>query len=382
MAVDHRIPLMVNSPDYGQNMLLAARQGQEIASQPYRNALLEARANQLEQAGDFDARRMAMMEEQRQRQQLAEQAMFAARGAEWLRGLDEGKREQGAQVLDSIGRQYGYMSDEDTFSDDDLSNDGLDASIATLSSGAFQNMGVDEARFNRAVKRYRDPNTPDEEKQALGVLLGLRAREGTLSRAERLSGSPSETQSAAEVEATIEGAVEGSKQQQRMKWGPQIAKSIKRAEAEGRRQGEAFTELRQMEAAMPGLEQSIEELKALASIATYTVGGRIWDAAVRESGFGSTDGADARAQFIAIVNNQVLPLLRQTFGAAFTEREGESLKRTMGDPNASPSEKMVQLETFIRQKQRNIEAARRETETEVPAAGQRTVDDLLEQYGN
>ena len=55
-----------------------------------------------------------------------------------------------------------------------------------------------------------------------------------------------------------------------------------------------------------------------------------------------------------------LPLLKPTFGAAFTVAEGESLKATMGDPNATPEEKMAQLDAFIEQKMRTIGTKRRE----------------------
>jgi hypothetical protein len=68
------------------------------------------------------------------------------------------------------------------------------------------------------------------------------------------------------------------------------------------------------------------------------------------------ESAVARTKYIAIVDNQILPLLRDTFGSQFTEREGASLKVTMGDPNLSPTQKQAVLKTFIEQKQRDIEA--------------------------
>jgi hypothetical protein len=57
-----------------------------------------------------------------------------------------------------------------------------------------------------------------------------------------------------------------------------------------------------------------------------------------------------------MVDNQILPLLRETFGAQFTLQEGQSLKTTLGDPEKSPQEKRAVLEAFIEQKVRNIEA--------------------------
>lgn len=144
-----------------------------------------------------------------------------------------------------------------------------------------------------------------------------------------------------------------------------IETAVKLAVSRATAQGETLTDLARAEAALPGLRETIGQLKELAPIATSTLGGRVFDIAVKESGFGSTKGANARAKFIAIINNQVLPLLKQTFGAAFTEREGETLKATMGDPNATPEQKIEQLNSFINQKVRDIQSKERELGQEV-----------------
>ncbi len=136
---------------------------------------------------------------------------------------------------------------------------------------------------------------------------------------------------------------------------PQIEAAVTKARLEAQQRGETFNELSVAKASLPGLQTAVGELRELSTVATSTLGGRGFDFFVKETGFGATKGATARAKFIAIVNNQVLPLLKQTFGAAFTVEEGAELKRTMGDPNASPAEKMVQLDAFIAQKVRDIE---------------------------
>ena len=56
-----------------------------------------------------------------------------------------------------------------------------------------------------------------------------------------------------------------------------------------------------------------------------------------------------------------MPLLRQTFGAAFTEKEGQSLRNTLGDPNKSPEEKNAVLRSFIAAKLGTIESLKRRT---------------------
>jgi len=175
----------------------------------------------------------------------------------------------------------------------------------------------------------------------------------------------------AKKEAEVTGAAEAG-----AKVAPLVAKTkafintqVALAEKEAADRGEALTDLSRLTAALPGLKDVVAQLKELAPIATSTLGGRVFDTVVKESGFGSTKGADARAKFISIINNQVLPLLRPTFGAAFTEKEGETLKATMGDPNATPSQKIVQLNSFIDQKVRDVEIKQREVEqTSIPAA--------------
>lgn len=107
---------------------------------------------------------------------------------------------------------------------------------------------------------------------------------------------------------------------------------------------------------MPGLRQVVTELGDLAEKATYTMTGQLWDDVVRETGNLPTEGSLARTKYMSMVDNQVLPLLRDTFGAAFTVQEGESLRATLGAPNKSPAEKKAVLEAFIEQKTRDLQA--------------------------
>lgn len=145
------------------------------------------------------------------------------------------------------------------------------------------------------------------------------------------------------------------KAQTQKEWAPVIESAVTEARAMAKERGETFTSLSQAKAALPALTAVVDELRDLAKVATSTIGGKIYDQAVKQTGFGATEGATARAKFIALVNNQVLPLLKPTFGAAFTVQEGEALKATMGDPDATPEEKIAQLDAFIAQKIRDIE---------------------------
>lgn len=134
-----------------------------------------------------------------------------------------------------------------------------------------------------------------------------------------------------------------------------VIDATKLAEKAATEKGEILTDVNRARAAMPGLVEVVGQLRELAPIVTSTIGGKLFDTASKELGFGATKGSTARAKFTALVNNQILPLLKQTFGAAFTVAEADELKATMGDPDAAPEEKLAQLDAFIEQKFRSLE---------------------------
>lgn len=142
---------------------------------------------------------------------------------------------------------------------------------------------------------------------------------------------------------------------------PEFKGMQSQAVAQGKAQGEAVTSLQAQESQLPNLKRVVDRLSELGQKATYTTAGRARDTIRRELGQDVGEGAVAREEYISIVNNQLLPLLRITFGAQFTEREGESLKATLGSPNLSPKEKDAVLRSFIEQKKRNIQDLRRQT---------------------
>jgi hypothetical protein len=146
---------------------------------------------------------------------------------------------------------------------------------------------------------------------------------------------------------------------------PSVKKQQAAATAEGKavgtELGDAKARLSAADASMPRLEEAVTNLKALGEVATYTVAGRGADATRKEAGLEPSKGAVARSTYIAHVKNNVLPLLRQTFGAAFTAAEGDSLLATLGDPNMHPREKEAVLNAFMSDKRAELEALRRQT---------------------
>jgi hypothetical protein len=134
--------------------------------------------------------------------------------------------------------------------------------------------------------------------------------------------------------------------------------------------GDAQTAFSSMTAKLPGLESVVKQLDDLSNKATYTWSGQLTDTARRQLGAEPRDSAVARQQYISMVDNQILPLLRDTFGAQFTEREGATLRATLGNPDLHPKEKQAVLKAFIEQKRRDIEALARQTGQEPPAMPQ------------
>lgn len=144
--------------------------------------------------------------------------------------------------------------------------------------------------------------------------------------------------------------------------------------AAGKATGEAVASLESIKSKMPGLETVVKKLDDLSDKATYTYAGQAVDAARRQFGMEPRESAIARAEYTSIVDNQILPLLRDTFGAQFTEREGATLRQTLGDPNKSPKEKQAVLRAFIEQKRRDVEALEKRTGT-APSAPQASGSD-------
>ena len=371
--IDPRISLGVQTPNAGQainifeNALMNSQTRDLRAQQEQRAQALAP--FQLQQAQQGVTANTQTLNQNRDSQRLQNLHVTGQR----LKPLIESGDTAGAQrlLLDNISNiQTRIEAGEDL----DI-NESMET-LAKLQSGNVQGVlsdinavaglvdrstvkSVNQREFDDNVATVKaDPKLETVEGKAASVALGLTAKAST-SAQERIASDPVLTEAVAESAATIEGAKEsakeGAKLKQQRKHKPAISALVKLAEKEAIERGDTLTALQRSKAALPGLTDAVGQLKELSKLATSTFGGKVFDFAVKQTGFGSTTGATSRAKFIAIVNNQVLPLLKETFGAAFTATEGESLKATMGDPDASPEEKMVQLDAFIDQKVRDIE---------------------------
>jgi hypothetical protein len=141
----------------------------------------------------------------------------------------------------------------------------------------------------------------------------------------------------------------------------------KGSEALDKKLGENYAEdlntYNNLVANLPTLQTMVDELDTLADKGTHTTLGRIADTVLKEGFDKTSSGALASAAYQAKVNQNLLPLLRQTLGAAFTEKDREELIKTLGDPYATPAIKKDTLKSFITNKQREIESKKRKLDS-------------------
>jgi hypothetical protein len=166
----------------------------------------------------------------------------------------------------------------------------------------------------------------------------------------------------------VEGAGENTMQALRQATGEaEIAIQKEGALGAAKSATESQSEFKTQVAQLPMLYDVVGELNQLANQATFTLPQQGADfLATRIAGV-PTEGDTARQKYVSTVRNVVLPLLRSTFGAQFTAKEGESLLETLGSPDATPQAKQAVLNSFIEQKVRNLEVSARESGLQIPA---------------
>jgi hypothetical protein len=159
----------------------------------------------------------------------------------------------------------------------------------------------------------------------------------------------------AEASGAIKYGEKSGEKKAELEYNPQIKSAEKSAES----RAATSSELNERLASFPQLEDTVEQLGKLAEKATFSLPGRGIGAVMNQAGV-PRESDIARTEYISLVDNQILPLLRQTFGAQFTQKEGESLKITLGDPDKSPEQKKAVLRSFIQQKAATIESMQRQ----------------------
>jgi hypothetical protein len=252
--------------------------------------------------------------------------------------------EQEAAAMEEAGALFGGLSSASSEADliNALSNpwlnDGQRYVAQTLFGNQFAGMGSDNRPANVQEWEYFNALSPDDQTR----YINMKRSQQFLNLGDRFAqpnpANPGETISEFAIDS----------------YGPAYDSAL--GAGEGKSAAEVNASLASLESKMPGLQQVADELYVLADKATYTTAGKLWDEVIRETGNLPTEGAVARTTMIAMIDNQVLPLLRDTFGAAFTKAEGDSLRATLSAPDKTPAEKKAVLNSFIEQKKRDLAA--------------------------
>ena len=162
------------------------------------------------------------------------------------------------------------------------------------------------------------------------------------------------------IEAAKRGMSTQAQKDVELRMNPSIEAATREAGAVGAERGVQRATFESASSRMPQLVDMANKLSQLGKAATYTMAGQARDTFLREMGMPVPESAVARTEYISMVDNQILPLLRETFGAQFTQKEGESLKVTLGDPNKSPEEKDAVLRSFIATKMGSLNTQARQ----------------------
>lgn len=319
----------------------------ESAAAPIRNQLDKLN---LSQAQRSDKRDIASGEQK----EILQKAAILNQAARAIKGLDPSQYQQAFESMAPDLQKFGV--DLSRFQGVQITPEGLDQVIAETQGFLSDPNKISQMTgSNRRIKEDTEilKGATDERGQLIPVeqmtptqkAAAIRARlipgAGNLAQKERIALDPDLTEKVATSQSKIRSA-------------------IKQAEVEAKATGDTLTDLKRAKAALPGLKEVTNKLKTLADAATFTAGGKVIDVLAKELFGVSTEGGTARTTMTSIVDNQVLPLLRETFGAAFTKAEGDSLRATLLDVDKTPDEKKATLDAFIEQKIRNIETKERE----------------------
>lgn len=371
MALDTNIPLRLN-PQQTNSPLAALFEGQKEARAESRE---QTRSSSKETTDTQQAElNQLKLDEIKQNSEIRSLAIGASRVLPFL----EGEQPDVEGALSALNRRRESLIEtgrDTTQTDQAISiiQGGDMEAIKNLARGAEQDVSIARQMgiFDDGTSGVKTPASvilADEIGKARSSgdtqrLNDLLLASKSLEKGQRVSPEGKIVSAEGSLKALLERAEaqEAGKLEAKLELEPSVAEAVAVAKEVGKEKGIAEAELNSRVASFPNLEVVVNELSDLGKIATFTLAGQVRDAARRQAGLEVGSGAIARKEYMSKVDNEILPLLRQTFGAQFTEREGQSLKATLGDPDASPAEKDAVLKSFIATKAAQIETLKRQT---------------------
>lgn len=236
---------------------------------------------------------------------------------------------------------------------ENLDTQETDAAIQMLESGDIEELMNNVNGLMAAGTVYGIIQKPDVG-GSTGVMVDRLIKEGSANTVEEAlqllkGGAGARGKYSADIEFGRQANFEtqsGSNQSD-LQYKPEIARQTAAQSAVGANQGEKQVAFQNFEASLPQLEQTMGILYSVADRASYTLTNQGIDFFQNQLGFNPGDDAAARTYYENTVLNEILPLLKPTFGAAFTKTEGEWLLGTLGDINLSPTQKRAALQSRV-----------------------------------
>lgn len=302
--------------------------------------------------------------------------MQAAR--ERLEGRIMKLQEKGRNPVDSIRALKILEEDPSTFVEN--VNNMLNAR-AQFDDSKIGKLGEDTASIKNNeyfMSIVDDPSASEEHKKAARIALKLEAPPAGGLWAELLR-DDQKLLKYIQTKGDESESKEAGKQKAKFQYEPKLKAAMVAAEKLASERGEVFNELARLETGMPTLTEAVDKMKKLSETATFTGFGKAYDAAARELFGISTEGSKDLAKLDATIDNIILPLLKPTFGAAFTVAEGDRLRQTIASAG-TPEEKISVLDTFLENKEREIRQKQAQVGALDNAQNTTSDDDLINKY--
>lgn len=206
-----------------------------------------------------------------------------------------------------------------------------------------QQLADDELKHQRAIElaNLRNKGISSGGHENKGEFMSLLALKGTL--------DPNNPEDAAKIKLIDDRLAYLSQD-------PEAVRNISLGRETGKNLAGDLNKYRTLSAQLPAMGSTIESLKGLADEATYTRFGSAIDTTLKELAGMSLKGAKAKELYEAKVRDVLLEQLRPTFGAQFTEREGERLMGLLGKPNQTPEQKKAILTSYLEEYVKNLES--------------------------
>ena len=221
--------------------------------------------------------------------------------------------------------------------------------------GAVDSIGGNAGKFSSKQTTYMDGSVLQGDPTGGSRFYDGKGQELPVGSSERAAGIKKAIASGVQYEYDKNYQGKKGEQNARGETEPEIQRNISIAKWNGTNEAEEKDVIASMSANLPALRATTERLKGLAATASFSLPQKGFNFVMQQA-FGVTpQGSTDRERMKSIVNNMILPLLKQTFGASFTVNEKDELKATLLDMDMPAPARIAALEEYMNGKTRELQ---------------------------